>query len=234
MESSRSSQSHARSGCAGLLNVYRFSVRAEGSTGAFVTNSVRSALSTSAESNGRFVEVHGDFDLAIFAGDAGYVESAVRRIRENGEAAPLIAVATGLGGALSARILDGGADDCVVHPFDSYELCARARAVLRRAGVTTPTERDVDVNWQTRQVRVRSSLACLSPMQFKIFVYLLERRDRWVTCSEIITAICGTHHDEDTSLVRVHIHKLRKALGSSQSCLRSNGHKGYMFTLAGG
>ena len=197
-----------------------------------VTNSLRSALSTSGASDSRFVEVHGDCDLAFCAGDPGNIETAVRRIRANGEAAPLIAVAEGLGGALSARILDGGADDCVVHPFDSHELRARVRAVLRRAGVTMPTDRDVDINAQTQQVRVRSSLAHLSPMQFRIFVYLAERRDRWVTCHEIIAAICGTHHDEDTSLVRVHIHKLRKALGSSRSCLRSNGRKGYMFTLA--
>jgi DNA-binding response OmpR family regulator len=56
--------------------------------------------------------------------------------------------------------------------------------------------------------------------------------DRWVHSTEIIKAVCGTHHDPMTSLVRVQICALRKALGSERGCIRGDGRKSYMLTLS--
>jgi DNA-binding response OmpR family regulator len=58
--------------------------------------------------------------------------------------------------------------------------------------------------------------------QFSIFSYFYENSGRWVTPNELIRHVLGTHHQPDTSLVRVHVHAIRRRLGQGAIWLESD------------
>jgi DNA-binding response OmpR family regulator len=71
-------------------------------------------------------------------------------------------------------------------------------------------------------VIVAGARVALTRTQFSIFSYFYENRGRWVTPNELIRHVLGTHHQPDTSLVRVHIHAIRRRLGQGAIWLESD------------
>jgi DNA-binding response OmpR family regulator len=180
----------------------------------------------------RLVEVGQRPDLSLIAGAGDWAEGVIRQSRGVGDPIPIVVLNVTAEGGANARILDAGADDCLACPFDPGELRARIQAVMRRQGSSLTHCPPIAADFDTRRIRVHDFEVRVSPKQFEIFVYLAERRERWVHSSEIIAAISGTHHDPGTSLVRVQIHALRKAFGAARDCIRCDGRKSYMLTLA--
>jgi hypothetical protein len=177
------------------------------------------------------VEVEQAPDLRIIAGAAEWVENVILTARASGDATPTVALNITVAKGSNARVLDAGADDCVDCPFDPGELRARLRAVLRRLGLPWMRRSDIEVNRATLSVRIGDVETRVSRKQLDLFVCLAARRERWVHSDEIIAAVSGTHHDPTTSLVRVQVHALRKALGAARACIRCDGHRSYMLTV---
>jgi DNA-binding response OmpR family regulator len=71
-------------------------------------------------------------------------------------------------------------------------------------------------------VLVDDVLIELTRTQFLIFSYFLQNAGRWITTHELIEHVLGTHHQPDTSLVRVHVHAIRRRLGRRASWLESD------------
>lgn len=53
----------------------------------------------------------------------------------------------------------------------------------------------------------------LTASQWRILRYLAEHQDHWVSAQELLAKALDTAHQPDSSLVRVYVHQLRKALG---------------------
>jgi DNA-binding response OmpR family regulator len=171
-------------------------------------------------------------DLVLLVGPVAWACEEVQRYRSAGRHCPIVTVCDG-GKGNALLLLSAGADDHLEVPFDTSELRARMHALLRRSYPRRALS-EVSVDRQAQLVRVRHIEARLARKPLCIFLYLLERRDRWTSAAEIIAKVCGTHHRNDTSLVRVHIHAIRTALGEMRSCIRSDiGGRGYMFSLNG-
>jgi DNA-binding response OmpR family regulator len=169
-------------------------------------------------------------DLLLLVGSVDWACGEVERCRRAGRLVPIVTACEGRRDS-GLLLLDAGADDYVPLPFDAHELRARVHALLRRSYPSTSVA-EVAVDPQTQLVRVRDIVVRLARKPFWIFVYLVELRDRWVSAAEIITKVCGTHHRNDTSLVRVHVHAIRGALGEMRSCIRGDASgRGYMFSL---
>jgi len=179
----------------------------------------------------RLTEVDHTPDVALVAGSAEWAANFVRQSRSAGDPTPVVVLNASATAGSSARILDEGADDCLICPFDPLELRARILAVLRRLSPALLRTPSIAVDRTTLRIRVRSAEAQVSRRQFDIFLYLAEHRERWVHSNEIIAAVSGTHHDPGSSILRVQIHALRKALGTERNCVRCDGHKSYMLTL---
>lgn len=128
---------------------------------------------------------------------------------------------------LSARtseqdILDGfdlGADDYVTKPFSMQQLLARIRAVLRRQDmyhvpIDDPVMRNAHVTFDTRRqlVRLGNREVRLTPIEARIMRLLMERRDAVVETHTIIEEIWGYTTDNISSLLKTHIHNLRRKL----------------------
>jgi DNA-binding response OmpR family regulator len=172
-------------------------------------------------------------DLVLLVGPVAWACEEVQRYRHAGRCFPIVTATEGEreNGLL---LLDAGADDYVPLPLDTHELRARVHALLRRSYPGSWAS-EVAIDPRTQLVRVGDLVVRLARKPFCIFVYLVERRDRWVSAAEIITTVCGTHHRNDTSLVRVHVHAIRAALGERRSCIRGDASgRGYMFSLQGG
>ncbi|MGD9386551.1 MAG: response regulator [Thioalkalispiraceae bacterium] len=113
--------------------------------------------------------------------------------------------------------LDMGADDYLSKPFDLDELLARVRALLRRSkGRTTPTltHGDLELNPVEHSVTLSGKPVDLSPVEFNLLQLLLENRGRVFPRVQLEDNLYGWNKDVDSNTIEVHIHHLRKKLGS--------------------
>ncbi len=115
--------------------------------------------------------------------------------------------------------LDSGADDYLAKPFDMAELEARLRALLRRsAGRASPTitHGDLLVDPATRTVHRAGALVEMSPREFSVLLVLLEARGRVLSRQQLEERLYSWQSSLDSNAIEVHIHHLRRKLGSER------------------
>lgn len=121
--------------------------------------------------------------------------------------------------AVSDRVqgLDAGADDYLVKPFDLDELAARIRALLRRKSGRTVPEIEhlgVTLNPATHAVTQHGRAVSLSPKEFALLQLLMERPGVILSRAQIEERLYGWGEEVESNAVEVHIHGLRRKLGS--------------------
>ncbi|NJA88126.1 response regulator [Rhodocyclus tenuis] len=139
-------------------------------------------------------------------------------LRRRGAALPTLIVTARDTVADKLAGLDGGADDYLVKPFDLDELAARLRALIRRSH-GRPTARivhgEMEVDVAARQATLRGAPVELSAREFALLEALLEHRGRVMPRARLETLIYGWNEEPESNAVEVHIHHLRRKLGST-------------------
>lgn len=122
---------------------------------------------------------------------------------------------------LVVRLLDAGADDYVVKPFDLSQLEARVRAVLRRtsgSGSTPPASPvhrvgGLTVDPDRHVAQVDGQAIDLTPLEFDLLAYLAANPGRVVTRRELLREVW--QRTDSGRTVDVHLSWLRRKLGET-------------------
>jgi DNA-binding response OmpR family regulator len=143
--------------------------------------------------------------------------AVLRGLRARRDAVPvLIATARDAVGDRVAG-LDAGADDYIVKPYDTDELLARVRALLRRsAGRGEPVihHRGVELNPATREATMHGSRLSLSPREWALLEPMLQRPGVVFSKSQLEQKLYSWKDEISSNAVEVYVHGLRKKLGA--------------------
>jgi len=158
--------------------------------------------------------------------------SVLSFLREAGVETPVIIVTARHEIEERAKGLDNGADDYLVKPFELVELMARIRAVVRRFhGRTSPNISigGLLVNTVKREVSFKGNTVVLKPKEFDILLYIAQKSPAVVSMEEIAEHIYDESFDPFSSVLRVHMARLKKQLAASagKELLKTIRAKGY-------
>ncbi|RJX19887.1 MAG: DNA-binding response regulator [Desulforudis sp.] len=114
--------------------------------------------------------------------------------------------------------LELGADDYVVKPFNTRELIARIRAVLRRVRVSDQTAdgiieiQGLTIDSPKRKVFVHGVEVDLTAKEFDMLQLMAAHPGRVYTRENLLEAVWGSAYYSDLRTVDVHIRRLREKL----------------------
>lgn len=154
----------------------------------------------------------------------------LRRLRRRGQTLPVLILTARDSTGEKVAGLDAGADDYLIKPIDLDELAARIRALLRRAGGRAAPVLEVGplrLDPASHQVELEGQPVNLSTREFSILQLLVENAGRVISRSQLEAALYGWGESLESNAVEVHIHHLRKKLGSDS--IRTLRGVGYTF-----
>lgn len=152
-------------------------------------------------------------DLGLPGSDGIEVLSAARA---RGVATPVLIVTARDDIDTRIRGLDIGADDYLLKPFNTSELLARIRAVVRRhagAAVSTIGDDTLNLNLDKRELSFRGHREALSAKEFSLMAALLERPGMILSREQLEGRLYGWGQEVESNAIAVLIHAVRKKFG---------------------
>ncbi|HPU66481.1 MAG TPA: response regulator transcription factor [Clostridiales bacterium] len=133
--------------------------------------------------------------------------------------------------------LELGADDYIVKPFDTKEVLARIKAVLRRVSTQTPEQiKEVRydklvINLTNYELRVNGVQIDTPPKELELIYHLASNPNRVFTRDQLLDEVWGFDYYGDSRTVDVHVKRLREKLEgvSDQWELKTVWSVGYKF-----
>lgn len=174
----------------------------------------------------------GGFDAIILdwmlPGMSGF--DICRRLREAGDATPVLMLTAR--DEIEDRIagLDAGADDYLVKPFDAGELRARLRAIIRRAGrqhSASYVAGSLGLDVRARRASVQGEDVDLSQREFDLLELFMRNTNVTLSREAIEEHVWGTAFERTSNVVDVFVGRLRKRLGSAGQLIEAVRGVGY-------
>jgi DNA-binding response OmpR family regulator len=205
-------------------------------------------LRKSMESSGHTVDIVGDGDEALRvartrAHDALVLDlqlprlsgiEVCRRLRDDGNAVPIIMLTAR--GQVADRIegLDVGADDYLPKPFSLAELQARLRALHRRGKVEPEVLHSgpLELDTSARELRVNGTTVELTGTELALLEYLMRNPGVVLSRDQLREQVWGDGFEPASNVVDIYVHYVRRKLkraGAEHDPIRTVRGLGYAF-----
>lgn len=152
-------------------------------------------------------------DLGLPDGDG---KDVIRRVRQWTDI-PIVVLSARDREAEKIDALDAGADDFVNKPFGVGELLARMRTALRHrmqrnAEVPLLKIGALEIDNVRHRVTRQDQEIKLTPKEFELLSFFARHPGKVLTHRQILTAVWGPAHTEDTQYLRVYVGHLRQKI----------------------
>lgn len=139
--------------------------------------------------------------------------------------------------------LELGADDYIVKPFDSKEVVARIKAVLRRSSQANPpgtptnekqiTYTGLEIDLTKYELKVNGKIVEAPPKEMELLYFLSSHPGRVFTRDQLLDEVWGFEYYGDSRTIDVHVKRLREKLegASDQWNLKTVWGVGYKFEV---
>ncbi len=114
--------------------------------------------------------------------------------------------------------LELGADDYMVKPFETKELIARIKSILRRtsktdnSSVEEVTFQGLSVNLSNYELKINGKITEIPPKELELLYFLASNPNRVFTREQLLEEVWGFDYFGDSRTVDVHIKRLREKL----------------------
>jgi two-component system, OmpR family, response regulator len=208
-------------------------------------------LRKSIESSGHTVDIVGDGDEALRMARTRSHDALVldlqlprlsgvevcRRLRDDGNAVPIIMLTAR--GTVAERIegLDVGADDYLPKPFSLAELQARLRALHRRGKAEPELLRSgsLELDTTARELRVNGTSVELTGTELALLEYLMRNPGVVLSRDQLREQVWGDGFEPASNVVDIYVHYVRRKLkraGADHDPIRTVRGLGYSFRRA--
>jgi two-component system KDP operon response regulator KdpE len=152
-------------------------------------------------------------DLGLPDGDGKDVIRAVRQWSD----VPIVVLSARDREVEKIEALDLGADDYVNKPFGVGELMARLRTALRHRGQAQTESAvlsvgDLEIDTARHRITRKGTEIKLTPREFELLALLARHAGKVMTHRQLLAAVWGAAHAEDTQYLRVYIGQLRQKI----------------------
>ena len=133
--------------------------------------------------------------------------------------------------------LELGADDFITKPFDTKEVAARVKAVLRRYSGHDNDDSEVirfdnlEISLQKYELKLHGKAIDIPPKELELLYFLASNCNRVFTRDQLLDKVWGFDYLGDSRTVDVHVKRLREKLdgGSDKWVLKTVWGVGYKF-----
>lgn len=117
--------------------------------------------------------------------------------------------------------LDAGADDYIAKPFGTSELLARIRTSIRHSNkmnTNSPLYKrpyqanGLMIDFELHKIVLNGIELHLTPVEYKIVVYLAQNSGKVLTYSSIMQNVWGPYIDENNKILRVNMANIRRKI----------------------
>ena len=138
----------------------------------------------------------------------------LKKLRQQGHKVPVIMLTARDTPADKVHSLDIGADDYLTKPFDTEELMARLRALLRRVeGEEVLRVSDLEINTATREVRRgERRIEDLTAREYELLEFMARNPRRVLSRDLLLSRVWGQEFGVETNVVDVYVGYLRKKI----------------------
>jgi two-component system response regulator TctD len=154
-------------------------------------------------------------DLNLPGGDGADVLTDLRR---HSSSTPLMVISDRADVDENVNLLDVGADDYLVKPFDLRELDARVRALMRRSAAMPAARAEIGnvvMDLAARSVAVRGNAIALNRREFRLFELLISRLGQVVPKERLMDQLFGFEGDVGPNALELYVSRVRQKLRES-------------------
>lgn len=179
----------------------------------------------------------GGYDLAIVDWQLPELEGneICARFRRSGGRTPILMLTKKSNTSDKVAGLDAGADDYLPKPFDSYELGARVRALLRRSTRLFDGERGlgkISLNYADRTVTIYDHTVQLVKREFDLLEFLMRHPGTYLSVEQLLNHVWGSSADVGNEALRVCINRLRSKIDTPDQPSVIENSKGWGYKIS--